>query len=136
MTSRPFIINRDMITQGEVYMVQVEKWNSDRDNYLHQRVFITEDSAKEYMEILWDREKKNIDQFADWTSNALPSGYNIDEFTTRHDGYVGWNFDKLETSGVISSDDCSEMNWETDYGLTVGYSLQTLKWKPELGTYG
>ena len=135
MTSRPFIINRDMITQGEVYMVEVEKWNSDRDNYLSGIVFITEDSAKEYVEKLWDIEKKNITQFADWTGNALPPGYNIDEFITRHYGYVGWNFDKFETSGVISPDDCSELNWETDYGLTTGYSVKTLKWKPELGTY-
>ena len=135
MASQPFIINRDMISQAEVYMVQVDKWNSDRDNYLMQRVFLTEESAAELMEKMWEREEKLFDQFADWTGNAAPT-YKIEEFVTRDPGYIHWNFARLEDAGIISDDELSELNWESEYGLTIGYSVQILKWKPELGTYG
>ncbi len=136
MASQPIIINRDMTTRGEVYMVQVDKWNSDRDSYLMQRVFITEESAAKYMNELWDVEAKQFDQFTNWTNRSpTPISY-IGVFTIRTPRYIGWNFDRFEDAGIISSDELSELNWETEYGLTIGYSVKILKWKPKLGTYG
>jgi hypothetical protein len=136
LVSKPFIINRDIATQGEVYMVQVDKWNSDRDTYLMQRVFPTEESAAEYMNKMWAGEVKQFNQFTDWTGRtATPVSY-IEEFTTRTPRYIGWNFQRFEDAGIISSDELSDLNWETEYGLTIGYSVQILKWKPKLGTYG
>lgn len=136
MASQPFILNRDMASQGEVYMVQVDKWNSDRDTYLMQRVFITEESAAKYMNEMWDVEEKQFDQFTNWTSRSpTPVSY-IEEFISRTPRYIGWNFNRFEDAGIISSDELSELNWETEYGLTIGYSVKILKWKPKLDTYG
>lgn len=136
MASQPFIINRDITTRGEVYMVQVDKWNSDRDTHLAQRVFLTEDSATEYMEKLWGNEQTNFTQFADWTGRSAPLAYKIEDFVARDPSYIRWNFRRFEEAGIISDDELSELNWESEYGLTIGYSVKILKWKPELGTYG
>jgi len=133
---KPFVINRDT-TRGPVYLVECEKYNSDRDNHLLCRVFLDIESAQEYQMELWNGEVANFDQFTDWSSTSIPAGKTVDDYIYRNNpNYVGWNLGDIVADGIMTDDDLSEMNWELDYGLTVGYRIVTLKWNAEGNRYG
>lgn len=138
----PFlIINRDLsVSHDQIYMVECEKYNSERDSHLFRAVFLDIESAREYQMKLWDSELKMFDQFTDWSSTSIPAGKTVDDYVisrrNKSRKYIGWNLEAIVADGIMSDDDFSELNWDTDYGLTMGYSVITLKWYAEKNRYG
>ena len=138
----PFlIINRDLsVSQDQIYVVECEKYNSERDSHLFRTVFLDIESAREYQMKLWDSELKMFSQFTDWSSTSIPAGKTVDDYVITRGNtsweYIGWNTEAMQDDLIMSDDDFSEMNWDTDYGLTMGYSVITLKWDAEKNRYG
>lgn len=139
----PFrIINRDlsMPFQDTIYMVECEKYNSERDTFIYRMVFLDFESAQEYQMELWESELKSFSQFTDWSSTSIPPGKTVQDYvrTRAHTTwqYIGWDTDAIIDDSIMSDDDFSEMNWDSDYGLTMGYSVLILKWKADKNRYG
>ena len=146
----PFqIINRNISTsRDQIYMVRHEKYSSDRDSYLLQQVFLDLESAVEYQMQLWDSELKMFDQFTNWSGVAIPAGKTADDYVYNYDprddpnnilslgDYIGWSTEAIVNAGIMSEDDFSEMNWDSDYGLTMGYGIVALKWNANKNRYG
>ena len=139
----PFrIINRDlsMPFQDTIYMVECEKYNSERDTFIYRMVFLDFESAREYQMELWESELKSFSQFTDWSSTSIPPGKTVQDYvrTRAHTTweYIGWDTDAIIADSIMSDDDLSEMNWDRAYGLTMGYSVLILKWKADKNRYG
>jgi len=134
---KPFVINRDIDTGKPVYMVECEKYNSERDNHLFHRVFLDIESAREYQMELWNREIANFYQFTSWSNKQPPVGKTAEDYIHRNNpNYVCWNLGDIIDDGIMTDDDLSDLSWESDYGLTVGYRIITLKWNAEGNRYG
>jgi len=139
----PFrVINRDLSTpfQDRIYMVECEKWNSERDSFVFHMVFLDIESAREYQMGLWESELKSFSQFTDWSSTSIPAGKAVQDYVIPRVRasfeFIGWNTEAMIEDSIMSDDDFSEMNWDSDYGLTLGYSVLTLKWDAEKNRYG
>lgn len=138
----PFlIINRDLsVLHDQIYLVECEKYSSERDTHLFRTVFLDIESAREYQMKLWDSELKMFSQFTDWSGTSIPAGKTADDYVITREGtyweYTGWNTDAIQEDLIMSYDDFSEMNYDSDYGLTMGYSVIILKWDAEKNRYG
>jgi len=142
-----FLINRDLTMGGDLYVIEATKWNSDRDDHLLQRIYVDRDSAVAAAEANWTRIQPAVGDMAEFADVQLPTPFDADSVVVRKDYgpgsnptygriyYVGWDFDRLEEIG-IDGDSMGELNWELDYGLSVGFAVIRLSWNPELGTYG
>lgn len=152
MAPRPFnlVINRDVVPDDRsiIYAIENEKWNSDRDSHLVHIIYTDLDAAIAHAEELWslDGTEAELEDIVSWgvgAPGALPAGKTVDDYTVRNvyeDGprtrfYIGWDTDALENDELIGTDTLSEINWETEGGLTVGYSVIAMRWKAEVGRF-
>lgn len=144
-----FLINRDLTMGGDLYVIEANKWNSERDDHILQRIYVDRDSAVAAAEANWTRVQSQLGDMAEFADAQLPTKFDVDSVVVRKDYglgmgsnptygriyYVGWDFERLEEIG-IDGDSMSELNWELDYGLSIGFTVIRLSWNPELGTYG
>jgi hypothetical protein len=133
----PFVvINRGIIlTREDIYMVECEKFNTERDSFLLRRIFLDIESARESQMQLWQSEVKQFDQFTDFGNSSIPAGKTVEDYVQRDNYHIGWDCDAIERDDIMGQDDWGEMNWDSDYGLTTGYSIIILSWDANANRY-
>ena len=126
----PFVvINRGIILPREaIYMVECEKFMYERDSFVLRQVFLDIESAREFQMQLWQIEVKQFDQFTDFANTSIPAGKTVEDYVQRGKYRIGWDSTAIEQDDIMSQDDWGEMNWDGDYGLTMGYSIIILRW--------
>jgi hypothetical protein len=148
MAPRPFnlIINRDVVLDNRsiIYAIQVEKWNSDRDSHILHTIYTDLDASIAAAEDYWSREgtDQELTDIVSWgvgSAGSLPAGKTAADYTLRNAHatgsivfYTGWDVSALEDDELIGTDTLSEINWESEYGLTVGYAVVAMKWNAEM----
>jgi len=134
----PFVvINRGIILPQEaIYMVECEKFLYERDSFLLRQVFLDIESAREFQMQLWQIEVKQFDQFTDFANTSIPAGKTVEDYVQRGKYRIGWDSPAIDQDDIMGQDDWGEMNWDGDYGLTMGYSIIILRWDANANRYG